>query len=63
LIGLVISIVVRRRLDAVLFDVGGADPATLLVAMVLFLIVALVASLLPARRAAAVSPMEAIREG
>ena len=63
IIGLLVSIAVRRRLEAVLFDVGGADPATLAAAMVIFLIVALVASLLPARRAAGVSPMEAIREG
>jgi ABC-type lipoprotein release transport system permease subunit len=47
----------------VLFDVGGADPATLAAAMFVFLVVALVASLLPARRAANVSPMEAMREG
>ena len=63
IIGLLVSIAVRRRLEAVLFDVGGADPATLAAAMVIFLVVALVASLLPARRAAGVSPMEAIREG
>ena len=63
LIGLVVSLLVRRRLEAVLFDVGGADPRTLAVAMVVFLAVALVASLLPARRAANVSPMEAMREG
>jgi predicted permease len=61
-IGLLVSFVVRRRLEGVLFDVSGADPATLTVATIVFLVVALVASLLPARRAANVSPMEAMRE-
>ena len=63
LVGLVVSLLVRRRLESVLFDVGGADPGTLAVATGVFLAVALLASLLPARRAANVSPMEAIREG
>jgi FtsX-like permease family len=62
IIGLLVSFVVRRRLEAVLFDVSGGDPMTLTVATGVFLVVALVASLLPARRAANVSPMEAIRE-
>ncbi len=62
LIGLVVSFVVRRRLEAVLFDVSGADPRTLAAATGVFLIVALIASLLPAHRAANVSPMEAMRE-
>ena len=62
LIGLVVSFVVRQRLEAVLFDVSGADPRTLAVATGVFLAVALVASFLPAQRAANVSPMEAMRE-
>jgi putative ABC transport system permease protein len=61
-LGLIISFAVRRRLEPVLFDVSSADPATLAAATALFLGVALVASVLPARRAAAVSPMEAMRE-
>jgi len=62
LIGLVVSFIVRRRLESVLFDVSGADVRTLAAATGLFLIVALVASFLPAQRAANVSPMEAMRE-
>ena len=61
-IGLLISLVVRHRLEPVLFDVSSADPATLAAATALFLGVAFIASVLPARRAAAVSPMEAMRE-
>jgi putative ABC transport system permease protein len=61
-IGLFVSYVVRRRLEGVLFEVGGADPTTLAAVTGVFLIVALVASLMPACRAANVSPMEAMRE-
>ena len=61
-VGLLVSIAVRRRLESVLFDVGGADPATLTMVMVVFLLVALAASLLAARRAARVSPLEAMRD-
>ena len=62
IIGLAVSFVVRRRLEAVLFEVRGTDPMTLTAATGVFLLVALVASLLPARRAANVSPMEAMRD-
>jgi predicted lysophospholipase L1 biosynthesis ABC-type transport system permease subunit len=62
LIGLAVSFVVRRRLEVVLFDVRGADPRTLAAATGVFLVVALVASLPPAQRAANVSPMEPMRE-
>ena len=61
LIGIIVSLLVRRRLETILFDVGGADPMTLAAATGVFLLVALVASFLPARRAANVSPMEAMR--
>jgi ABC-type antimicrobial peptide transport system permease subunit len=63
IIGLVVSFLVRRRLEAILFDVSGFDLTTLVVATAVFLLVAVVASLLPAQRAANVSPMEAMREG
>ena len=62
LIGLAVSFVVRRRLESVLFDVSGADSRTLAAATGVFLVVALVASFLPAQRAANVSPVEAMRE-
>jgi len=62
LIGLAVSFVVRRRLESVLFDVSGADARTLAAATGVFLVVALVASFLPAQRAANVSPVEAMRE-
>jgi putative ABC transport system permease protein len=44
-----------------LFGVTGADPVTFVVVPVLLLAVALVATLLPARRASRVDPVEALR--
>jgi putative ABC transport system permease protein len=45
-----------------LFGVKAIDPVTFVLAATLFLIVALAASYIPARRAAAVEPMAALRE-
>jgi putative ABC transport system permease protein len=47
----------------VLFGIGATDPATYVVASVAIVTVALGASYLPARRAAAVEPVVALREG
>jgi putative ABC transport system permease protein len=44
-----------------LFGVKALDPVTFMLAAALFLIVALAASYIPARRAAAVEPMAALR--
>jgi putative ABC transport system permease protein len=44
-----------------LYDVSPTDPLTLGATCVVLLIVALVASWIPARRAAAVDPVEALR--
>jgi predicted permease len=51
-----------RLLDSLLFGVQAIDPGTFLLAATLFLIVALAASYIPARRAAAVEPMAALRD-
>jgi ABC-type lipoprotein release transport system permease subunit len=44
-----------------LFGIAPSDPATVWGAAVLLMIVALAASWIPARRAASVQPMEALR--
>ena len=50
-----------RVLAAILFRVKATDPATFVGISLLFVVVALAASYIPARRAAVVDPMAAIR--
>ncbi len=60
-LGLIGTIVATRALASFLVDVSPTDPATLAAVVALFTTVAAVASWLPARRAAAVDPMRALR--
>ncbi|MGQ0714169.1 MAG: ADOP family duplicated permease [Gemmatimonadaceae bacterium] len=60
-IGLVAALVGTRALASLLYDVSPGDPPTLVVATLALLGVALVACWLPARRAATIDPLEAIR--
>jgi putative ABC transport system permease protein len=60
-IGLAFSVVTNRLIANQLFDLSPYDPFLLLGVSLLLLLVALVATLLPARRAAKVNPMEALR--
>jgi predicted permease len=60
-LGLVAALVGTRALTTVLYDVSAHDPGTLGLATVTLLAVALLACWLPARRAAATDPLEAIR--
>lgn len=59
--GLVLAAALTHVLDAFLYDVDPLDPLTFAGSAALFLAVALAASLLPARNAARVDPMEALR--
>lgn len=59
--GLVAALASTRILRALLFGVSESDVATLLGVAVLVAVIALIASYLPARRAARVHPMEALR--
>ena len=60
-IGMAASFVVTRFVKSMLFGVAPSDPVTLWGAAALLMIVALAASWIPARRAASVQPMEALR--
>jgi putative ABC transport system permease protein len=60
-LGLVLSLVLTRSLSALLYGVGEGDPWTYLGGAALIGLVATVACLLPARRAARVDPAAAMR--
>jgi putative ABC transport system permease protein len=57
LVGLILSLATTRSLASVLYGVKTFDPATFVVAPVLLVAVALLASYIPARRAASVDPV------
>ena len=60
-IGLVASLALTRVIQALLFGVSATDPLTILASGFLLLAVALLACWLPARRAARLDPMAALR--
>jgi putative ABC transport system permease protein len=60
-IGLLGAATASRLLDSFLFDVSPFDPIVLSLAALFVIALALVASLLPAARAAAINPMQALR--
>jgi predicted permease len=60
-VGLPLALVTSRLLRSMLFGVGPNDPLTFVAALVAVILVALAASLIPARRAASIDPMKALR--
>jgi putative ABC transport system permease protein len=62
-IGFAMSLAFARMIRSLLFGVGVVDPGTLLGVAALLAVVALLASLLPARRASGLSVTVALREG
>ena len=60
-IGVVASLFATRLLRTMLFQVDPVDPAVIVFAAISILLLALVASVVPARRAASIDPMEALR--
>jgi predicted permease len=59
--GVVVGLVITRFMGSLLFGISPSDPVTFGGASVLLLLVALLASYLPARRATRVDPMVALR--
>jgi predicted permease len=60
-VGLVLMMATARLLSAMLFETGPLDPMTFIGATVLFVLVALIAASVPARRATKVDPLVALR--
>ncbi len=61
-IGIALSVAAARTAASMLYGLKPYDPSTILLAVLLLGTVALVASLLPAQRAARLEPMLALRE-
>jgi putative ABC transport system permease protein len=61
IVGLVLALVLARALASVLFGVGSRDPLTLAALFITLALTALVAMLVPARRAAGVDPLMVLR--
>jgi putative ABC transport system permease protein len=60
-VGLAVAVIAARALSRFLFGVGAGDPMTLALVSITLLLVAVVASYLPARRALGVNPVTALR--
>ena len=62
-VGLFGAVWVTRFLESLLFGIATRDPITLLVVIIAFLVAALAASYIPARRATRVDPLASLRAG
>jgi predicted permease len=60
-LGLACTWIATRTIQAFLFDVDAHDPATILLVCMLLAICGFMAALIPARRAASIDPMQALR--
>ena len=61
LVGIAGAVALTRILSSLLYDVTPTDPLTLLAVSGILMAIALVASYIPARRAAKIDPMAALR--
>jgi putative ABC transport system permease protein len=63
LIGLVAAVALGRVMRALLYEISPLDPVTLVAASAIFIALAVVASVVPAARAAGTAPVAALRGG
>ena len=61
-LGLLGAFGLTRLMGSLLYEVSATDPATFVLAPVVLLAVAVLATWLPARRAARVDPIESLRQ-
>jgi len=61
IVGLVAAVPLSRLMSSLLFGIGPMDPAAYIAALVVIIAAAALASYLPARRAATVNPIEALK--
>ncbi len=60
-VGLIISLAIGRLLISLLYDISPYDPLTIVMVILILLAVAFTTCFIPARRAARIDPMEALR--
>jgi ABC-type lipoprotein release transport system permease subunit len=60
-IGAVAAVFATRLLRSMLFEVDPLDPAVIMFAAISIFLLALAASVIPARRAASIEPVQALR--
>jgi putative ABC transport system permease protein len=60
-LGAVATVFATRLLRSMLFEVDPLDPAVIVIAAICILLLAVAASVIPARRAASIEPMQALR--
>jgi ABC-type antimicrobial peptide transport system permease subunit len=59
--GLVLTLFVRKIIDMVIYFDAGKEAGSVLLLALLVVVVGLIAALIPARRAASIEPMQALR--
>ena len=62
-IGVAGALALTRVMKAMLFDVSATDPSTFVGVGVLLMLLALIASYIPARRVTRIDPVTALRDG